>query len=107
MMAIWQRLTRVFGATRPCLHMDQIRGVTPSSLDSWDACLGMGDTWVNLRICLVCGSVGCCDNSKNTHATKHFQATGHPVLQSYQPGEGWRYCYVDDHRLPEGQPFRS
>lgn len=61
-----------------------------------EECLKMGDEWVNLRRCLRCGNVGCCDNSKNKHATKHFHATGHPVIQSFQPGESWRYCYVDD-----------
>jgi len=53
------------------------------------------------RICLVCGQVGCCDASKNTHATKHHKETGHAVIQSYQPGESWRYCYVDHVMLPE------
>jgi uncharacterized UBP type Zn finger protein len=61
---------------------------------------------VNLRVCLVCGQVGCCDNSKNTHATKHYHESGHPVIQSYQPGETWRYCYIDAAALPDADPFR-
>jgi len=61
----------------------------------------MGDTWVNLRLCLTCGQVGCCDNSKNKHATAHHKETGHPVIQSYQPGEAWRYCYVHDQSLTD------
>lgn len=106
-MPFWKKLARIFRSAKPCPHMDRIRDVTPSSPDSCNACLAMGDTWVNLRICLICGNVGCCDNSKNTHATKHFRTTGHPVLQSYEPGEAWRYCYVDEQDLPEGQPLRQ
>jgi len=56
----------------------------------------MGDRWVHLRTCLVCGQVGGCDESKNTHATKHFRETGHPLIQSLEPGEDWVYCYEDD-----------
>ncbi len=56
----------------------------------------MGDTWVHLRICLTCGNVGCCDSSKNKHATKQFHATKHPVKPSFEPGEDWMWCYVDE-----------
>ncbi|MGH8283382.1 MAG: ubiquitin carboxyl-terminal hydrolase 14 [Gammaproteobacteria bacterium] len=77
-----------------CAHLDQIRDVTPSGKGCKE-CLEMGDDWVHLRLCLVCGHVGCCDSSKNTHATKHFQHSGHPVMRSFQPGETWRGCYVD------------
>jgi Zn-finger in ubiquitin-hydrolases and other protein len=70
----------------------------------------MGDTWVHLRACLICGHVGCCDSSKNKHATAHFHATsccsssniskgskwrGHPLVQSFDPGEDWLWFYVD------------
>ncbi|HEX9070208.1 MAG TPA: UBP-type zinc finger domain-containing protein [Ktedonobacterales bacterium] len=82
-----------------CTHLDTIREVTPSG-DGCKECLEMGDTWVHLRLCLECGHVGCCDNSKNKHATKHFHATGHPIIQSFQPGEDWRWCYVDEIYLP-------
>jgi hypothetical protein len=51
---------------------------------------------VHLRLCLTCGQVGCCDDSKNKHATAHFLATGHPVIESLEPGENWRWCYVDE-----------
>ena len=54
----------------------------------------MGDTWVHLRECLSCGHVGCCD-SKNKHATKHFHRAGHPIVRSFEPGEDWGWCYVD------------
>jgi uncharacterized UBP type Zn finger protein len=79
----------------PCTHLDQIRDVTPSA-NGCEECLKTGDTWVHLRICLICGHVGCCDSSKNKHATKHFHATGHPIIQSYERGEDWLWCYVDE-----------
>ena len=56
----------------------------------------MGDTWVHLRLCLSCGHVGCCDSSKNKHATKHFHGTKHPLVRSIEPGETWVWCYVDE-----------
>ena len=59
-------------------------------------CLKTGDTWVHLRLCLTCGHVGCCDSSKNKHATRHFHATKHPLIRSIEPGESWLWCYVDD-----------
>jgi Zn-finger in ubiquitin-hydrolases and other protein len=79
---------------KQCTHLDQIRDVTPSA-NGCEDCLKIGDTWVHLRECLICGHVGCCDSSKNKHATKHFHATHHPIIQSFQPGEDWRWCYVD------------
>jgi tellurite resistance protein TerC len=77
-----------------CSHRDQIRDVKPNSTGC-EECLKTGEPWVHLRMCLKCGHVGCCDSSKNRHATGHFQATGHPVIRSLQPGESWRWCYVD------------
>jgi uncharacterized UBP type Zn finger protein len=59
-------------------------------------CLALGDTWVHLRVCLVCGRVSCCDDSPNRHATKHFHASGHPIITSAEPGESWVWCYVDE-----------
>lgn len=56
----------------------------------------MGAQWVHLRLCLECGHVGCCDNSPNRHATKHWHKTHHPVIASYEPGENWVWCYVDE-----------
>src|SRR5438132_1152832 len=78
-----------------CQHLDQVREVTPSAVGC-DECLAMGDRWMHLRLCLVCGHVGCCDSSKNKHATKHFHATQHPIVQSMEPGEAWMWCYVDE-----------
>jgi uncharacterized UBP type Zn finger protein len=79
---------------RECTHLDQIQNVTPSS-DGCEECRAMGDTWVHLRICMICGHVGCCDFSKNRHATRHFHETGHPIIKSFEPGEDWGWCYVD------------
>ena len=78
-----------------CTHLGQISQVTPSAHGCED-CLKIGDTWVHLRLCLMCGHVGCCDQSKNKHATKHFHATRHPVIKSFQPAEDWGWCYVDN-----------
>ena len=76
-------------------HIVQIRPVKPSSRGCED-CLKIGDRWVHLRLCLTCGHVGCCDSSNNKHARAHFHATTHPIVQSFQPGEDWRWCYVDE-----------
>jgi uncharacterized UBP type Zn finger protein len=78
-----------------CSHLDQINDVEPSAQGCED-CLRIGDVWVHLRLCLTCGHVGCCDSSKNKHARAHHGATGHPLIQSFQPGEDWLYCFVDD-----------
>ncbi|HMA25060.1 MAG TPA: UBP-type zinc finger domain-containing protein [Gemmatimonadaceae bacterium] len=78
-----------------CRHIDTVQRVPPASRVC-DECVAMGDRWVHLRACLNCGHVGCCDYSKNKHATKHFHATGHPLIQSIEPGESWIYCYVDE-----------
>src|SRR5258708_1991086 len=64
-----------------------------------EECLKMGDTWVHLRLCMECGHVGCCDSSKNKHATKHFHRTKHPIMRSLEPGENWGWCFVDDLEL--------
>jgi uncharacterized UBP type Zn finger protein len=77
-----------------CSHLGLIQNVTPGSTGC-EECLKSGDTWVHLRLCLICGHVGCCDNSKNKHATKHFHATAHPIIRSFEPGETWRWCYID------------
>jgi uncharacterized UBP type Zn finger protein len=78
-----------------CKHLNQIRDVTPSA-DGCEDCLKIGASWVHLRLCLECGHVGCCDSSPNRHATKHFRKTNHPIIRSFEPGESWRWCYVDE-----------
>ena len=79
-----------------CTHMAHLHPVQPKTPQGCEECLKMGDEWVHLRECLDCGHIGCCDSSKNRHATKHFHATKHPVMQSFEPGETWKWCYVDE-----------
>jgi uncharacterized UBP type Zn finger protein len=79
-----------------CEHAAGLVDPPPRSPDGCEECLAMGEAWVHLRLCEECGHVGCCDSSKNKHATKHFRATKHPVIRSFQPGEDWKWCYVDE-----------
>jgi uncharacterized UBP type Zn finger protein len=79
-----------------CGHLDLIRDVTPRTPNGCEECLKGGSRWVHLRLCLTCGHVGCCDASANRHARKHAQASSHPIVKSFEPGEDWRYCFVDD-----------
>ena len=78
-----------------CIHLNQIRPVIPSA-NGCEECLAIGDPWVHLRLCLTCGHVGCCDDSKNKHATRHYHKTQHPIIQSLEPGEDWWWCYPDN-----------
>lgn len=78
-----------------CEHL-RSKDDAPAKTKGCEECLQMGDTWVHLRRCLRCGHVGCCDSSKNRHATKHFHATRHPVVQSLERGERWKWCYADE-----------
>jgi Zn ribbon nucleic-acid-binding protein len=82
---------------RTCTHLDQVRAdVAPSSTEGCTDCLAIGSqNWVHLRECLSCGHVACCDSSPYRHATGHFHDSGHPIMRSFQPGEDWRWCYVD------------
>lgn len=77
-----------------CSHLNLIKPVDSSYAGCQD-CLAIGDSWVHLRQCLICGHIGCCDSSKNKHATKHFHSTGHPIVRSAESGENWRWCYID------------
>ena len=78
-----------------CTHLGTIARVKPKTPDGCEECLATGDEWVHLRLCMACGHVGCCDDSKNKHATRHFRATKHPIIRSFEPGETWYWCYVD------------
>lgn len=77
-----------------CGHTAGLGPVVPNA-DGCEECLKSGDTWVHLRVCMHCGHVGCCDSSKNKHATRHFHESGHPVMRSMERGEEWGWCYVD------------
>lgn len=78
-----------------CSHLDQIRDVSPSS-DGCEACRAIGSGWVHLRECLTCGLVACCDSSPNRHASGHARESGHAIARSFEPGEDWAWCFVDE-----------
>lgn len=82
-----------------CEHLKASHAMEPRT-QGCEECLAVGDRWVHLRECLTCGHVGCCDQSKNRHATRHFKQTQHPVIQSAEPNEAWRWCYVDQVLAP-------
>jgi uncharacterized UBP type Zn finger protein len=82
--------------TEICDHLPRSEEPAPRTPEGCEECLAAGDRWVHLRLCLDCGQVGCCNDSKNRHAMKHAQSTGHPVIRSLEPGERWQYCYPDD-----------
>ncbi len=79
-----------------CTHLDQIHAVAPRTPRGCEECLASGSRWVHLRLCTTCGHVGCCDSSINRHAAKHFHETAHPIITSFEPGEDWAWCYVDE-----------
>lgn len=81
-----------------CAHFEKLETEADPDGTECEQCLAMGDTWVHLRACLECGAVGCCDNSKNRHARKHWEQGDHPLIRSIEPGETWRYCFAD-HQL--------
>ncbi len=83
-----------------CAHTGGIK-FTHTDKHVCEDCIKTGDSWVHLRMCLQCGHVGCCDSSKNQHATKHFHHSKHPLMRSIEPGEQWVWCYVDETILGE------
>ncbi|MEO8739593.1 MAG: UBP-type zinc finger domain-containing protein [Casimicrobiaceae bacterium] len=76
-----------------CEHYAALQPVT-SRANGCEECLAIGATWTELRVCLNCGHVGCCEDSKHAHALKHFNATAHPMIASYERGDTWSWCYV-------------
>ncbi|HEY7951356.1 MAG TPA: UBP-type zinc finger domain-containing protein [Solirubrobacteraceae bacterium] len=80
-----------------CTHLNQIEITEPTGpVLGCEECLKIGGRWVHLRMCESCGKVGCCDDSPNRHASKHYAETSHPVIRSLEPGETWSWCYVDE-----------
>jgi hypothetical protein len=80
-----------------CPHLAEAGLPEPQSTQGCQDCLALGTAgWVHLRLCLSCGHVACCDSSPHRHASAHFTGTGHPVVRSFEPGESWRWCYVDE-----------
>jgi uncharacterized UBP type Zn finger protein len=90
-----------------CKHEIDLEPVPPRAVGC-EECLKTGMRWVELRLCLTCGHVGCCDSSPGRHATQHFHTAGHPVMASFEPGARWAWCYVDEAEVdvPEGaEPY--
>ncbi|HEV3312369.1 MAG TPA: UBP-type zinc finger domain-containing protein [Chloroflexota bacterium] len=89
-----------------CTHVDQVHEVEASS-NGCEDCLKIGGRWVHLRLCMTCGHVGCCDNSPNKHATKHFHSSNHAIMTSFEPGEDWGWCFVDEVVLEGDWPING
>ena len=88
-----------------CEHLQKTAQPYPKGrTEGCEECLAAGMRWVQLRVCLACGHVGCCDSSEGKHATAHFHQTKHAVMQSFEPGQTWGWCYVHERTLG---PFTS
>ena len=100
-LQLFRRLWGLGSTAQPpalCAHFDAAdSGVAPRTPGACEGCTLGGTRWTHLRMCLTCGHVGCCDSDPTRHASAHYEATGHPVMQSHEPGEGWRWCY--EHEL--------
>jgi hypothetical protein len=79
-----------------CEHEAGLEPVPPRTPEGCEECMRTGMSWVHLRLCLTCGHVGCCDSSPNRHASRHAHHKSHPVMASYEPGERWAWCFVDE-----------
>jgi hypothetical protein len=80
--------------------IEHVRPEVPPSGTGCVECEQDGGWWFHLRRCTACGHVGCCDSSPAQHATAHFRAAGHPVVQSYEPGEEWGWDYARAKGVP-------
>jgi hypothetical protein len=80
-----------------CAHLDAVQVTAlPDPIAGCEDCLKIGGRWLHLRMCEICGHIGCCDSSPNKHATAHFHETSHPIIRSAEPGEDWSWCYIDE-----------
>ncbi len=91
-----------------CTHSNTIKRVTPKTLGC-EECLETGQRWVHLRLCRECGHVGCWTSRSASIQLKHFHATGHPIIEGYDPPEGWGWCFIDEAfiDLPDQTPQRG
>ena len=90
-------MTGAAGALEPCDHLREAADTRPRTEGVCEECVANGEhAWVHLRTCLACGKVGCCDSSPRRHASAHSREVQHPVVRSAEPGEDWRWCYVDE-----------
>jgi uncharacterized UBP type Zn finger protein len=77
-----------------CAHFAGLAPAEPRA-SGCEECLAIGSTWTELRVCLTCGHVGCCEDSKHAHALRHFRDTGHPIIAPLEPSPTWTWCYID------------
>lgn len=82
--------------SQTCDHFESLNQPVEPGSEVCERCVEMGDIWVHLRSCLICGQVGCCDSSKNRHARAHWNEDGHPLVRSLEPGETWSFCFEDN-----------
>ena len=87
-----------------CPHAATAAPVPPRTPQGCEECLKTDSPWLHLRLCVQCGHVGCCDSSPNRHARRHFQHAHHPVVASFEPGERWAWCFVDEVELDVPAP---
>ncbi|HEY3178451.1 MAG TPA: UBP-type zinc finger domain-containing protein [Casimicrobiaceae bacterium] len=80
--------------TEQCEHFAEIRDDVAPRTGGCEECIAIGATWTQLRVCLICGHVGCCEDSQHAHALQHFNTTGHPMIASLERGDTWGWCYV-------------
>ena len=88
-------MTNLDQRSSQCEHIKKMDLNKKGNTIGCEECEKIGSDWVHPRLCLTCGHVGCCDNSRNKHGTKHFEATKHPTIKSYEIGESWKWCYLD------------
>jgi uncharacterized UBP type Zn finger protein len=92
-------------AANRCDHVGAIKVVADrDGVEGCEDCLKTGGRWVHLRMCLTCGHVGCCDSSPNRHARRHWETSGHPIIQSVEPREVWAWCFIDETLFEEAPP---
>jgi len=82
--------------SKKCSHAAEHLKTVQARTKGCEECLKIGGKWVHLRMCLECGHVGCCDSSPHRHARAHFHKTQHPLIESAERGEDWKWCYVDE-----------
>ncbi len=79
-----------------CEHINDVDLDKKGNTKGCEECEKIGSSWVHLWLCLTCSHVGCCDSSRNKHGTKHFKSTNHPLIKSHEPGESWKWCFLDE-----------
>ncbi len=80
-----------------CSHLDTILQSDAQGALGCEECLKIGSEWVHLRLCRTCGHVGCCDQSVHQPTPPSTStSTKHPIIEGYDPPEGWAWCYIDE-----------